>query len=161
MMKEVKAQMMTPEGFAPFGKLLIPTDDKITLSNEKVRHYNAVGTFETMGRDPAVSFFTVKRRAFVLDSFERHTRSSEIFFPVKGTALMPFAPTLPDGSPDTERIRVFVCGEGEPFTCERGVWHLFPFPVGERYDSYVIVEKALIEEDLEAVTLKEPVRIVL
>ena len=161
MMKEVKAQAMTPEDFAPFGKLLIPTEDKITFSNEKVRHYNAVGTFDTMGKDPAVSFFTVKRRDFVLDSLERHVRSSEIFFPVRGAALMPFAPTLPDGSPDIANVRVFVCGEDGPFTCERGVWHLFPFPVGERYDSWVIVERALIEEDLEVVTLKEPVRIVL
>ncbi len=160
-MKEVKAQLMTPDGFEPFGKMLIPTRDKITFSNEKVQHYNEVGSFDTMGRDPAVSFFTVKRREFVLDSFERHARSSEIFFPVKGAALMPFAPTLPDGSPDTEDIRVFVCGEGAPFTCERGVWHLFPFPIGERYDSYVIVEKALIEEDLEVVALKDPVRIAL
>jgi ureidoglycolate hydrolase len=160
-MREIKARVLASEAFAPFGKLLIPTEDKITFSNEKVRHYNAVGTFDTMGRDPAVSFFTVKRRDFVLDSLERHVRSSEIFFPVRGAALMPFAPTLPDGSPDIANIRVFVCGEGAPFTCERGVWHLFPFPVGERYDSYVIVERALIEEDLEVVALKEPVRIVL
>jgi len=160
-MKEIKAKLMTPEGFAPFGKVLIPTRDKITFSNENVQHYNAVGTFDTMGRDPAVSFFTVHRRAFVLDSFERHARSSEIFFPVKGVALMPFAPTLSDGSPDAANIQVFVCGEGAPFTCERGVWHLFPFPVGERYDSYVIVEKALIEEDHVVVSLKEPVRIAL
>lgn len=159
MMREVKAQLMTPDGFSSFGKVLVPTRDKITFSNEKVQHYNAIGTFETMGRDPAVSFFTAQRRAFVLDSLERHVRSSEIFFPAGGTALMPFAPTLPDGSPDAANLRVFVCVEGVPFTCERGVWHLFPFPIGERYDSYVIVEKALIEEDLEVVTLKEPVRV--
>ena len=160
-MREVKAQLMTPDAFTPFGKVLIPTRDKITFSNEKVQHYNAIETMDTMGKDPAVSFFTAHRRAFVLDSLERHARSSEIFFPVGGAALMPFAPTLPDGSPDVANLRVFVCVESVPFTCERGVWHLFPFPIGERYDSYVIVEKALIEEDLEVVGLKEPIRIAL
>ena len=111
--------------------------------------------------DPAVSFFNAFRRDFVLEQLERHEKSSEIFFPVHGAALMPFALSLPDGKPDLENVEVFLCNEGVPFTCERGVWHLFPFPIGERFDSYVIVEKALIEEDLRVIQLGDPIRLLL
>jgi ureidoglycolate hydrolase len=104
-----------------------------------------------------ISFFSSYRREYVIDSLERHRATSEIFFPVEGTAFMPFAPTLSDGRPDIEHMEVFICREGHPFTAERGVWHLFPFPVTERYASYLLVDRELIEKDLETITFSDPV----
>ena len=74
---------------------------------------------------------------------------------------MPFAPALENGSPDIKNIKVFICAEGRPFTVERDVWHLFPFPVKDRYDSYLIAEKRLIEDDLVMYDLSDPVRVTL
>ena len=59
-----------------------------------------------------------------------------------------------------DNIEVFVCSEGLPFTCEPGFWRLFSFPIGEWFDSYVIVEKPLIDEDLITVKLEAPLRVV-
>ena len=158
---EIKAQMMNNETYSEFGRVLIPVKEKITFSNQFVNHYNDLGSIETVGKDPVVSFFSAFRRDFIIDKLEKHPGTSEIFFPVKGTGLMPFAPSLEDGTPDVENIKVFICRAGHPFTAERDVWHLFPFPVEDQYDSYLVVEKDLIENDLIMHDLKSPIRIVL
>jgi len=160
-MPETKAQIMTPESYSEFGKILIPVKEKITFSSQFVNHYNDLGSIETVGKDPVVSFFSAFRRDFVIDKLERHPGTSEIFFPVKGTGLMPFTTSMNDGTPDIENIKVFICSAGHPFTVERDVWHLFPFPVEDQYDSYLVVEKDLIENDLVMYDLKMPVRIIL
>jgi ureidoglycolate hydrolase len=157
--KTLQIQLMTPENFSKYGKVIVPTKDRITFSNPFVDHYNNLGSLETLGQNPVISFFSSYRREYVIDSLERHKDTSEIFFPVEGTAFMPFAPTLSDGRPDIEQMEVFICREGHPFTAERGVWHLFPFPVTERYASYLLVDRELIERDLETVTLSDPVAI--
>jgi ureidoglycolate hydrolase len=153
--------MMTQESYSEFGKILIPVKEKIIFSNQFVDHYNDLGSIETVGEDPVVSFFSAYRRDFVIDKLEKHPGTSEIFFPVRGTGFMPFAPSLDDGTPDVENIKVFICSEGHPFTVERDVWHLFPFPVEKQYDSYLVVEKELIKNDLEMYDLKTPVSIIL
>jgi ureidoglycolate lyase len=159
--RTARAEIMTPDSFRPFGTVLKPVRDRITLSNEKVEHYNELGNMDTVGKDPVVSFFSSYRRDFLIDMMERHVQTAEIFFPVNGLGLMPFAPSLPDGSPDLEGVRVFICRPGQPFIGERGVWHLFPFPLEDRYDSYNICMRELIEEDLETTELSTPIRIVL
>ena len=160
-MKEITAQIMTTENFSPFGTLIFPNKERITFSNRFVDHYNDLANLETVGKDPVVSYFSCCRREFVVTSLERHALSAEIFFPVRGTACMPFAPSLPDGNPDIDGMKVFICREGHPFTAERGVWHLFPFPVTENYASYLIVERELIDHDLESREIAAPCRIVL
>ncbi len=160
-MREIKVEMMSPENFKDFGQMIIPTKDKITFSNEFVDHYHDLASLETLGRDPVVTFFSTYRRPFIIDKLERHRNTSEIFFPVGGVALMPFAPDLPDGNPDIEKMRVFTCIPGKPFIGGKGVWHIFPFPLEERYEAYNIVEKEIIENDLEIFELDEPVRIIL
>lgn len=159
--REIQAQLITPEVYAKFGKVIIPTKDRITFSNQFVDHYNDLGNLKTLGKDPVVSYFSCYRRNYLIDTLERHKNTSEIFFPVQGTAFMPFAPTLPNGNPDIDNMQVFICREGHPFTVERGVWHLFPFPVTEQYSSYLLVDKTLIEEDLETFDIEDPVRIAL
>jgi ureidoglycolate hydrolase len=160
-MQEVRAEPMTTESFAPFGRVLAPREELITLRNEQVSHYNELGNLEDMGPDPVVSFFSTTRREFVIESLERHRETCELFFPVHGIGLMPFAPSLHDGEPDIENMRVFICVPGRPFIGGRGVWHLFPFPVEDRYDAFNIVMRELIDEDLENRELGKPVRVVL
>jgi ureidoglycolate hydrolase len=157
----IQAKLMTPDNFSKFGKVIIPVKEKITFSNPFVDHYNDLGNLETLGENPVISYFSSYRRDFLIDTLERHRNTAEIFFPIEGTAFMPFAPTLPNGEPDVEHMEVFICREGHPFTAERGVWHLFPFPVTERYASYLLVDRNLIEKDLETFTISDPVRIAL
>lgn len=96
---------------------------------------------------------------YIIDSLERHQNSCEIFFPVHGVGLMAFALPLQNGEPDLQSLKVFCCPPDQSFTAGKGIWHLFPFPVGEIFESYVIVEKELIEKDLEFRELQEPIRI--
>ena len=159
--KEISAQIMTSESFSEFGTLLVPVKEKITFSNAFVNHYNDLGSLKDLGEDPVVSYFSTYRRNFIIDNLERHINTCEIFFPIYGTALMPFAPSFDDGTPDLDNMKVFVCIPGQPFIGGKGVWHLFPFPIGDRFEAYNIVEKRLIEDDLENYTLKETIRIVL
>jgi len=160
-MREIKAEPMTRQGFAPFGTVLEPREELLTLRTGQVSHYNELGSLDEMGPDPVVSFFATTRRELVIDSLERHRETCELFFPVRGTGLMPFAPSLPDGEPDLERMRVFICLPGRPFIGGRGVWHLFPFPVEDRYEAYNVVMRELIDRDLENRTLVQPLRVVL
>lgn len=79
----------------------------------------------------------------------------EIFLAVSGMALMPYAPSLSDGSPDIENLRVFICKTGLPFISNRGVWHSVQYPKGESNSSYLPVGNDLIENDLESFELGE------
>jgi ureidoglycolate hydrolase len=159
--RTIQAKLMTPDNFSAFGSVIVPVKDSITFSNPFVDHYNDLGSLETLGKNPVISYFSSYRRDYLIDTLERHNGTSEIFFPVEGTAFMPFAPTLPSGEPDVEHMQVFICREGHPFTAERGVWHLFPFPVTERYASYLLVDRDLIEQDLETYTVPDPIGIAL
>lgn len=161
MRDEIQAELMTPESFTGFGSVLIPKEAMITFKNEKVSHYNELVGFKDMGPEPVVSFFRAKRREFSIDNLERHVNSCEIFFPLRGTGLMAFTHSMQNGEPDLNTLRVFFCSPDQPFTAAKGVWHLFPFPVGESFESFVIVEKELIEKDLEFRQLANPIRIVL
>lgn len=161
MRDKINVELMTPESFTGFGNMLIPKEAMITFKNEKVSHYNELVGFKDMGPDPVVSFFRAKRREYLIDSLERHMNSCEIFFPLRGTGLMAFAHSLQNGEPDLDTLKVFICSPEQPFTAGKGIWHLFPFPVGETFESFVIVEKELIEKDLEFRELVTPIRIML
>jgi ureidoglycolate hydrolase len=159
--QEISAEPMTAESFSPFGRVLVPGEQMITFRNDQVSHYNELGNLEEVGPEPVVSFFSAVRREFIIDKLERHLETCELFFPVHGVGLMPFAPSLPDGEPDRDSMRVFICLPGRPFIGGRGVWHLYPFPIEDRYEAYNIVMRELIDRDLEVRTLAEPVRVVL
>ncbi len=154
-----RAEPMGADSFSEFGTVLDPTDDKVVLRMDFVTHWHNLGRLDGLGEDPVVAFMCSLRRDFVVDKLERHKGTAEIFFPVKGMALMPYAPTLRDGSPDIDNLRVFICKEGLPFISNRGVWHWVPYPLGESFSSYLLVEEDLIENDLESFELGERLRL--
>jgi ureidoglycolate hydrolase len=149
------AEQMSAEGFKEFGTVLDPTDDKVALRMDFVTHWHDLGRLDCLGEDPVIAFMRSLRREFVVDKMERHNNTAEIFFPVEGMALMPYAPSLSDGSPDIDNFQVFICKAGLPFISNRGVWHWVPYPIGESFSSYLLVENDLIENDLESYELGE------
>jgi len=144
-----KVELLTPETFAPFGTVLECRDDKIAGKNEIVTHWHDLVSLDSLGEDPVAAFVTTYRRDFVISKLERHEKSSEIFFPSRGMAVMPFAESLQNGDPDLSSIRAFLLTPGKPFVSGRGVWHWVPFPLDEEWDTFLLVEKKLIGHDLE------------
>jgi len=149
MEKICKVELLTSEAFAPFGTVLECTDDKIAGDNDIVKHWHDLASLDSLGEDPVAAFVITHRRDFIISKLERHEKSSEIFFPARGMAAMPFAVSLPNGDPDLESLRVFLLTPDKPFVSGKGVWHWVPFPLDQHWETYLLVEKKLIGHDIE------------
>lgn len=158
-MLSVKIEMLDQEGFKTFGNVVVASDKDVRVDNAIVTHWHDLAELSSLGKDPVVAFVNCKRRPFIVTQLERHVGTSEIFFPVKGHAAMIFATSKADGSPDMSSLRAFILSPGRPFISNRGIWHWVPFPLGDSWESFLLVEKDLIDSDLETRNLPEQVRI--
>jgi len=91
----------------------------------------------------SLGILTIKRRPFIVDQLERHMKAVEIFIPVKGVSIMPFAEPG-----DIKKCEVFVIDDTAGLIIEKGVWHFPPFPVTGEMEFVLTVRKDTAD-DLE------------
>jgi ureidoglycolate lyase len=72
---------------------------------------------------------TYRQEHFVIKELERHLTGPEIFIPVEGVSMMPFAPAGKTGKPDVDEIEVFIIDGTQGLVIEKGVWHFPPLPL--------------------------------
>ena len=72
---------------------------------------------------------------------------------------MPFTTSGRDGTPDLSNISTFLLNPGKPFISNKGVWHWAPYPIVDEWESFLIMEKDLIENDIEFFDLEKTVKI--
>ena len=127
--REVTAELLTPEAFAPFGDVvsagLVP--GKSANQGTAVRcDWSAALESTRAGAKPNLCVFrsVAKALPFDLRLLEKHPCSTQAFLPMVCTRfLVCVAPALPDGSPDVGRLVAFRCGPGQGINYRRDVWH--------------------------------------
>lgn len=119
--RSISARPLTDTAFAPYGEVVHHT------GTQRRRYLNS-----PFDRSPEVGEqkFWVSRIDTAMDlpcrvhMLERHVHSSQTFIPLTPTAyLVVVAPSLPDGSPDTERLEAFLAAPSQGVCYRRGVWH--------------------------------------
>jgi ureidoglycolate hydrolase len=158
-MERIRVESMESASFSRYGQLIDQQKGEKKCDTSIVTHMHDLGRLSSLGEEPVIAYVCAYRRPFVVDQLEKHTGTSEIFFPVDGMAAMVFADSHEDGSPDMETLAAFLITPGKPFISNKGVWHWVPFPVAETWDSYLLVEKDLVENDIEVIDLVTSVEI--
>lgn len=148
--KVVKAEKLTPEGFKPFGTVLVPQTEKPTITSEVLDCWDV----KDLGLgDGLVQYITVKSRPFAFSKMERHVKTPEVLIPLDGSGIFPLAPASklddPKALPPVDEITAFVLDGTKAVILEKGVWHWPPFPITETASYLVMFRKGTVEDDLD------------
>ena len=87
----------------------------------------------------AFSVCIIKKRPFVIDILEQHSKTHEAFISLDGDALLQVAPASQNGIPPMEDIEVFFVPKGILITLKCGVWHHAPFAYGCASSNILVV----------------------
>jgi ureidoglycolate lyase len=125
----LRAEPLTVEGFSPFGFVVSAGLAAGTSANQgtAVRFdfcAELASTRPGARANLAVFRSTQKSLPFALRLFEKHPCSTQTFLPmVCRRYLICVAPKRPDGAPDVDHARAFVCGPGQGVSYGVDVWH--------------------------------------
>ncbi|MEM2889507.1 MAG: ureidoglycolate lyase [Candidatus Bathyarchaeia archaeon] len=158
-MKEISIKFLTRENFESFGKVIELPKTKPTISNQALDYWGALADLEI--EKPQVSFLVVKKRDFVIDRMERHTKPTEVFIPLEGTSVFPVAPPKNKRKTDVpvDKVTAFLLDGSKGVVMKKGTWHWVPFPTTEKATFAVILGAETVEKDLDIKEIKPPIKI--
>jgi len=155
MPKLVKAQLLTAKAFRPFGRLIEKPSREADVGRDYLDWWG--GLYDLAFEDTAsLGYLEIRRRKFEIDALERHVKAVEVFIPIDGVSIMPFAPAGdlddPAAKPDASRLTAFIVDGTQGLVIERGVWHFPPFPLTERMAFILTVRKDTADDlDIKSV----------
>lgn len=128
-MRQVVAQPLTPEAFAPFGQVVSAGLRQGIAANQgtAVRFDRAAELLSARpDATPNLAVFrsVAKSLPFEVRLLERHPCSTQAFLPmICERFLVCVAPTRADGTPDVANLLAFLCGPGQGINYAADVWH--------------------------------------
>lgn len=125
MSRQIKAQPLTAEAFAPFGEVLEVTGppDKIINAGLCGRYNDLAGLdFGLEGR-AGISLFDAQARSLphTLDLLERHPEGSQAFIPMTQNPFLVIVAADDAGKP--AQPQAFLTRPGQGVNYRRGCWH--------------------------------------
>lgn len=120
-MRQIIAQPLTPEAFAPFGDVLEATGDFRLINAGLCRRHHDRATLD-FGPDarPGISIFQAEPRAlpYSFDLIERHPEGSQAFIPMSADPFLVIVATDPQATP-----QAFLTNGAQGINLHRGTWH--------------------------------------
>ena len=155
-MKQLKAEKLTPEAFAPFGEFFSFSEPTgYSLNGELHSFYpdrivsNVVGN---MGMSP---IRVKKPERYTVTQQEYHTTTAEVIFPFNDDMLLHVAPRSA-GTVANEYAKAFIVPKNTMVKLHAGVWHLAPLPVNEQeLQAIIILPECTYANDCTVVDLTE------
>lgn len=155
----MKAEKLTKETFAPYGKLLSKKKECYDADNEEFAFSANITYFDIAG-EGTVGLLEGKKREITLKCMERHIKTPEILFQIKSDSIL-FVGKSESDSAEIKEIKPFLLKQGDTVLMDPGIWHWVPFPVDtDRCVTQVIFKKATSETDCEVVELRKAVHLV-
>ena len=149
MSRLVKTKLLTQEAFEPFGRVI----DKPPRASDVAREYLDWwgGLYDLDFSDTAaLGYLEIRRQAFEITALERHVKAAEIFIPIEGVSVMPFAPAgdneNPEAVPDLSQLTAFIVDGTQGLVIEKGVWHFPPLPITKRMGFILTVRKETADD---------------
>ncbi|MDB5709982.1 MAG: allA [Sphingomonas bacterium] len=155
-MRDVTAEPLTSEAFAPFGRVIEASDaaTKISINQGHAVRYDRLADLDVAdgGGVGAISLFRAKPLAEkVLKMFERHPLGSQSFVPLSGRPYL--IAVAPAGDFDAAGVRVFRAAAGQGVHYAKGVWHHFLLVLEE--GDFLVVDRAGPGDNCDEVALDE------
>lgn len=151
-MRKIKVQMLTREGFAPYGKVLA-LDDIEPAGGNPATHmwYPQVSIVD---RATSLNWMEIFPREFTAQKFEAHDHTSENLIPMTGGMIVT---CMPAGALDVDKLAAFYIPQGKGVSFDPGVWHFVPYPIGEPVKVAVIFANGTSSNDIYFDELPEEV----
>jgi ureidoglycolate lyase len=155
-MRELAAEPLTADAFAPFGDVIEASDraEVMPINYGWTTRFNAL-TEVTVGDGQAViSLFRSKPLdPLVLKVFERHPLGSQAFMPLQGRPYL--VAVAPPGPFDAAAVRVFRAAASQGVNYARGTWHHFLLALEAESDFLVVDRDGGPGENLDGIELSE------
>jgi ureidoglycolate lyase len=128
----VAAQVVTPEGFEPFGEMLTTSGSPLPHVYGDTMDVYRTGRLES---DTPVEYIMTRYRLreFRVQFLERHHRLTQTFIPLEDNpfvvAVAAADAELDNGVPRVDDVHAFVVPGNAAVNLRRGTWHEVPFPL--------------------------------
>lgn len=143
-MRELDAEPLTVEAFAPFGSVIQASDDavKLEINQGHAVRYDRLAEIDVAdgGGAGVISLFRARPLdELVLRMFERHPLGSQSFVPLSGRPYL--VAVAPAGDFDAAKIRLFRAEGHQGVHYRKGVWHHFLLVLDAQSD-FLVVDRA-------------------
>jgi ureidoglycolate lyase len=156
-MRDITAEPLTPEAFAPFGSVIEASDAAVQLAiNERhAVRYDRLAEIDAAdgGGVGVISLFRARPLGVpVLKGFERHPLGSQSFVPLSARPYL--VAVAPAGDFDVAAVRVFRPAGHQGVHYRKGVWHHFLLVLDAESD-FLVVDRAGPGDNLDEIALAE------
>ncbi len=129
----IRAQMPTKESFKKYGSIIELNKPSGSVNKGLLDYWPL---YNITCKLPNAGILEIRKlENSDITVLERHLLYEELFVPVSGTGIMPFAPASdpndPDAQPDISKIEAFVVDGTKAFIVKKGVWHYPARPVDD------------------------------
>lgn len=161
-MRQIIAQPLTAEAFAPFGDVLDAsgTPDKIINAGLCGRHHDMAQLDFGPEARAGISIFNAQARSlpYTFNLLERHPEGSQAFLPLSGAPFLVIVAPDKDGTP--EEPLAFLTQPNQGINLHRGTWHGVLTPLSEP-GVFAVVDRIAGTPNLEEITLASPYQVAL
>lgn len=156
--REIVAEPLTREAFAPFGEVIDTSGaDSFPINQGRTERFHALANVELLGEGSQgiLSIFRGQPLApLEIALMERHPLGSQAFVPMNDGAFL--AVVAPPGEFNEGAVRVFLASGSQGVSYRAGTWHAPLLPL-EADSDYLVVDRQGPGNNCDEVMLAEPV----
>ena len=155
-MKQIKAQPLTHEAFAPFGQFYsMQNPDGYALRGELHAFFPDRVTADSNHRVGYSPIVVKKPEKMIITQQEYHTTTWEMILPLDDDMILHCAPPSA-GTPVTQLAKAFLVPKGTLVKMNAAVWHLAPLPASkDALTAMIILPECTYANDCPVVDLPE------
>ena len=143
----IVVEPLTPEAFAPFGKVIsADPETAVEINTGYTTRFHALAEAEVGEGQAILSIFEGRPRDLTVAMLESHPLGSQAFMPLGGQAWL----VVVAETPDLSACRAFLCQGDQGVQYDTNVWH-HPLLVLGGTQSFLIVDRAGEGDNLEEV----------
>lgn len=155
-MLKVKAEPISNEAFAPFGRFYSMTNPQgYALSGELHRFFPDRLTASAWSNIAFSPIIVNKPEKYVITQQEYHTTTWEIIMPLNDDMILHCAPASA-GKPVNEYAKAFIVPKNTIVMLNAAIWHLCPLPANEKQlNAMIVLPECIYANDCTVVDLPE------
>jgi ureidoglycolate lyase len=156
--REVVAQPLTREAFAPFGEV-IETEgaSSFAINQGRTERFHALASVQAEGEGATGIVSIFRGQPLVpleITLMERHPLGSQAFVPINSQPFL--AVVAPPGEFDESAVRVFLASGQQGLNYRAGTWHAPLLPLTQDAD-YLVVDRQGPGNNCDEVMLAQPI----
>lgn len=156
--REIVAEPLTRESFAPFGEVIDTVGmDSFLINKGRTERFHALARVELLGQkvQGILSIFRGQPLTpLEITLMERHPFGSQAFVPMNNGAFL--AVVAPPGKFDESAVRVFLVKGSQGLSYRVGTWHAPLLPLAADSD-YLVVDRQGPGNNCDEIALEQPI----